>query len=460
MNAKKVGVGFLVFFGGIGTVLALVAARYEPVAAKGTKLGLVPIGGLTRDQAAFRLRQWWESEKTRQLTLRIPNVEETLKAKPSELGISLDDQATADQAEYRDFWESAQDSLGVSEMGKALDVKFKYGQADLKKIRAFCARYLKPPTPARIEILPGGWKRHPEIPGMALDETKLGELVVEAIRDGEAELPFKTAEKKITDEQLNSISKVYAQYTTRFSEGNVTRASNIRNAAGKISGIVLAPGDVFSFNGTVGRRTIEAGFKIAGVYKNGKHDVDLGGGICQVSTTLYNAALLANLKIKQRSNHSMPVAYVPRGRDATVDYGNIDLQIENNTETPIALVATVGGGSINFKVLADREADFKVEIESFGSRAWGAGESTVKDPSLPAGKTKVIERGCSGSAISTTRVVYRNGKEVSREKLGESYYRGAKRVVAVGTRAAAPQPVAPPTAPPNIPETAPPDGDM
>ena len=208
------------------------------------------------------------------------------------------------------------------------------------------------------------------------------------------------------------------------------------------------PGESLSFNGTVGRRTERAGFKLAGVYKAGKHDVGIGGGICQVSTTLYNASLFANLKIRQRSNHSLPVAYVPLGRDATVDYGSLDLVVENDTDAPMGVVNTYRPGRLTFRILGKKDPSLKVKVVQEGGRSWGMPVKTVVDRRLPAGARRIVEPGSSGHSVSTYRLVYRNGKLVERQALGRSSYGGGTRVVAVGP-AAPPRPKAPaPVAPP------------
>lgn len=445
MSAKKLLSVGLVMLGGTGATLSIVAARFEPTAAPGAKIGEVPIGGLSRDQVAFRLRQWWETEKQNELTLRLPNSSKTFKGKPNSLGLTIDDVASVDQVEFRDFWDSAKAIVDKSDEGKFFEVKFKASEVNLSKLKAFVKANEKPPSPAKAVYTGGKIVRTPESVSQTLDEGKVQEAVLSAMKsDGVGEIPLTVAQKKVSDADLAKITGVIAEYTTRFSEGNVSRSSNIRTASSKINGLVLAPGEVFSFNGTVGRRTVEAGFKVAGVYKNGKHDVDLGGGICQVSSTLYNAALYSNLDIKSRSNHSMPVPYVPLGRDATVDYGSIDLKITNSYDFPIALSSHISSGTITFRVLGVKQEGLKVEMLASGARSWGTKEQIIKDPTLPAGKTKVIERGCMGQAISTVRVATMNGKEIRREKIGESYYRGANRIIAVGT-----QPVAKPvTAPP------------
>jgi len=169
----------------------------------------------------------------------------------------------------------------------------------------------------------------------------------------------------------------------------------------------LAPGEKLSFNKTVGRRTIENGFKLAGVYKAGKHDLGIGGGICQVSSTLYNAVLLSDLKVLRRQNHSMPVAYLPVGRDATVDYGSIDLVFENTMSTPVAISSSYTPGRLTFRVLGKKDPSISVKILSIGHRSWDTGVKTVMDPTLPAGKRLIVEKGSRGHSVSTYRLVSR-----------------------------------------------------
>jgi len=185
----------------------------------------------------------------------------------------------------------------------------------------------------------------------------------------------------------------------------------------------------------VGQRTKKAGFQLAGVYKQGKHDVGIGGGICQVSTTLYNACLLANLQIKQRSNHSMPVAYVPLGRDATVDYGSLDLIVENSTKGPIAVNSEYKPGRLTFRILGKREPGLVVKIVAGKPRAWERGSRIVADPTLKPGQHKVVDKGSRGHEVVTTRLVIKNGVVIKRERLGRSYYTGGEKIIAVAPSA-------------------------
>ncbi len=155
-----------------------------------------------------------------------------------------------------------------------------------------------------------------------------------------------------------------AEYTTYYSTSDETRTRNIENAVSKINNVIIPAGSVFSFNQNVGKRTVTAGFEEAHVIVNNELVDGLGGGICQVSSTIFEAVLRADMEIVERYNHSLKIGYVPMGGDATVDWGGLDFQFKNNKECPIKLEFSVGGGALKCKVLASEKTEIgKVEIE-------------------------------------------------------------------------------------------------
>ena len=155
-------------------------------------------------------------------------------------------------------------------------------------------------------------------------------------------------------------------FSTNYAANNKNRTTNLILAANKINGTVLMPGEVFSYNKVVGARTISAGYKEAPVYVDGRVEDGLGGGICQITSTLYNAVVYANLEITQRTNHQFIPSYVTASRDATVVYGAIDFQFKNNRNYPIKLVCSVSGGIANFRIFGiKQEEDCEVQISSY-----------------------------------------------------------------------------------------------
>ena len=154
-----------------------------------------------------------------------------------------------------------------------------------------------------------------------------------------------------------------SEFSTKYSQSQKDRTTNLRLAAEKINGTVLMPGEVFSYNTVVGKRTIDAGYKEAKIYVNGEVVDGLGGGICQVSTTLYNAILYANLEIVERRNHQFVPSYAGAGLDATVVYGSIDFQFKNTRSYPIKIQCSVDKGICNFQIYGlKEETEYEVNV--------------------------------------------------------------------------------------------------
>ena len=304
--------------------------------------------------------------------------------------------------------------------------------------------------------------------GLELDvEGAMKALAGALSSEEEIVLPVVAAPARVSDEELAQISEVVSEFTTKYSEAKANRSSNIRTAARLIDGHILLPGERFCFNTFLGPRTIAKGFKVAGEYRSGRHFEAVGGGICQVSTTLFNAVLLSGLKIVQRSPHSLTVPYVPLGRDAAVSYPKPDFEFENDSERPVALSASAGPGWITFRILGLKPDGRTVEITQRHVSSWGRGVKYVDDSSLPPGTEKVIDKGGSAHRAITTRRIVENGRTV-REDTYESVYSGGPRLIGINrakpksTDGAADPVEAPPPAQVegDVPETVPPIDDL
>lgn len=157
-----------------------------------------------------------------------------------------------------------------------------------------------------------------------------------------------------------------SSFSTKYATSNRNRTTNLILAANKINGIVLMPEEIFSYNKVVGARTIAAGYKEAPIYVQGRVEDGLGGGICQITSTLYNAVVYANLEVTQRTNHQFVPSYVTASRDATVVYGSLDFQFKNNRSYPIKLVCSVSGGIANFQIFGmKQDDDCEIQISSY-----------------------------------------------------------------------------------------------
>lgn len=227
-----------------------------------------------------------------------------------------------------------------------------------------------------------------------------------AIVNGEAAeeytIPLNITAPNVTTNMIGTeaFPDLLADYSTRY-VNNYNRTTNLILSTNKINGTVLMPGETFSYNKVVGARTIAAGYRDAPIYVSGKVVDGVGGGICQVATTLYNAAVYSNLEIVQRSNHQFVPSYAPASRDATVVYGAIDFQFKNNRNYPIKIVGSVSGGICNFKIFGlKQEDDYDVEISAY-------------------------QTGSSSSAIYSEayKILKKDGVVVSKELLSKDVYK-------------------------------------
>lgn len=200
---------------------------------------------------------------------------------------------------------------------------------------------------------------------ISLEEAK---AIISSEQKEEYSIPLKVIYPNVTTNMIGTeaFPDLLSNFSTNYATSNRNRTTNLILAANKINGTVLIPGETFSYNKVVGARTIAAGYKEAPIYVQGRVEDGLGGGICQITSTLYNAVVYANLEVTQRTNHQFVPSYVTASRDATVVYGAIDFQFKNNREYPIKLVCSVSGGVANFKIFGMRqEDDCEVQISSY-----------------------------------------------------------------------------------------------
>lgn len=244
-------------------------------------------------------------------------------------------------------------------------------------------------------------------PYLKIEEEKLIALAGERLSRGEsgkAEIP--ASEEKfpdMTEEQAKQVNRVLSRYTTEFSLDE-NRSHNIRIAAEAINGCYVKPGDSFSYNQATGSRSKEKGYLEAPVIINGKLEPGTGGGVCQVSTTLFNAVMLAGLEVTGRSSHFSPVAYVPLGRDATVAEGIIDFLFRNHLKHGIYIYAEYVPGAVTVYILGNEEdIPSSVDIREERNEAVPFREVTRIDPAQK--EEKKVEEGEEGRRVRISQNV-------------------------------------------------------
>ena len=212
-------------------------------------------------------------------------------------------------------------------------------------------------------------------------------------------IPLNITIPKITTNHIGTeaFPNLLATFSTTFSTSNANRTTNIKLATNKINGVVLMPGETFSYNQVVGQRTAAAGYKTAAVYVGGKVENGIGGGICQVSSTLYNTALRANLEIVKRYNHRFATGYVPLSTDATVSWGGPDFVFKNSRKYPVKVVANVNGGKITVSMYGCKEeTEYEVIIQSQTLQTIPMQTVYRTNLALPKGTTKKVQKGHGG----------------------------------------------------------------
>lgn len=238
-------------------------------------------------------------------------------------------------------------------------------------------------------------------------------------------IPLKKSMPNVTTNEIGTeaFPDLLASYSTTFATSNKNRTTNIKLASNKINGVVLMPGEQFSFNEVVGKRTAAAGYKTAAVYVAGKVENGIGGGICQVSSTLYNTALRANLEIVKRSNHRFATGYVPLSTDATVSWGGPEFIFKNSRKYPIKITSTVNGGKITVNIYGCKEeVEYEVVIKSETLQTIPMKTEYRTNTSLPKGTQRVVQKGHGGYKSRAYRILKLNGKEISRQLLSTDTY--------------------------------------
>lgn len=278
---------------------------------------------------------------------------------------------------------------------------------------------------------------HPEVEGVDFNVDEAKKILEEDKEQYEIQLTI--TKPKVTTSQIGSeaFPDLLATYSTNYDGGNVDRTTNLRIACQKINDKVVLPDEIFSYNKALGERTAAAGYKNAKVYENGEVVDGIGGGICQISSTLYNSILMANMEATERRNHMFVTSYTPAGRDATVVYGITDFKFKNTRKNAIKIKASCSNGVATVSIYGIKEEnEYKV---SFNTKTISTIPFTVKyvdDNTSAAGTEKVKQKGANGLITETYIVKSLNGKVVSSKLLSKDTYSAMQKIVLKGTKGA------------------------
>ena len=270
-------------------------------------------------------------------------------------------------------------------------------------------------------------------PGVSFDMAAAQALLDRAGMGEEIVIPLVTIEPEVKSEDINSLlfRDVLAVSTTNIG-GNSNRLNNVTLAASLIDGTMLNPGEMFSFNEIVGPRTVARGFMEAGAYDGDLVVTEIGGGICQTSSTIYLTVLKCDLQVVERQPHGMTVGYMPLGSDATISWGAIDLKFRNSTEYPIRIETTVVDRVITVTFYGTKLDDNYIKIDQTVISSTAPEYIEREDEEIPQGETKVYTEGATGFVVDTYKLLY-DGEDnlISRTLVGRSIYSVQNRVVLI-----------------------------
>lgn len=283
---------------------------------------------------------------------------------------------------------------------------------------------------------------YPEVEGVDFD-VEAAKKILEEEKE-EYIIPLIITKPKITLNDIGSeaFPDKLATFTTRYDASDKDRTANLIIACRKINGKVVLANETFSYNKALGARTAQAGYKNAKVYENGEVVDGIGGGICQISSTLYNSVLMSNLKIVERRNHQFVTSYVPAGRDATVVYGMTDFKFKNTRKYPIRIMASAQNGIATVSIYGIKEEN--EYTFTFSTRTVASIPFTTKyieDGTLPAGTEKVKQKGANGLKTETYMTKMLNGKVISTELLSKDTYDAMTRIILKSTKTETQAPV-------------------
>lgn len=407
----------------------------------------IPVGEMTRERAKEVLR---EKQSYKNIIFRYEDKEYSYSLE--ELGFLMDyDQAV--QSAYQigrqgAFFENLKQVARLKVLHNQESVTLNFREnipALMEKVGKINSENYVEPRDASISI-ENNYAIKKEIVGRKIELDKVESLIMQHLKPNEdivIDLPIKRIMPKLTSEGLKRINGKIGQFSTRFNSSIAGRVENIKVATGSVNSTVLAPGEEFSFNKTTGDRGLADGYKEASIIINGKYEKGVAGGVCQVSTTLYNAALYAGLDITRRRPHSIPAGYVDIGRDAAVVSGEFDLRFKNPYDYPILLKGYVSGNTVVFQVYGDVNTHKKVNLTSKTVSRIPRKVIYRNDPTLPKGKQVVEEAGRDEIHSITYMTINGETKVINKDR-----YPAKAQVVRVGTGAVPKKPAAPATTPP------------
>lgn len=429
-----------------------IVASWEDKAYTGVSIFGVDVSGLTREEVSQAIESTVK-EKLLSQTVMVSAKDQEFSLTFNDAGITLDQEKLTEEAIGFGKDQSQKEKIHLITHGVEEDLQVTYGLNEesittfINNVKNEVNQNSKNATITRAD---GAFTISEHAEGRIINEDKLRadvKLALEEMNTDEKIMAeIVTENPKITSDSLRMINGELSSYTTSYASSAAGRKYNVGFAASKINGAVVMPGETFSYNQGVGPVTASAGFKNAGIYVGNKVEEGIGGGLCQVSSTLYQAALHSNMSIEQRRNHSMAVSYLSPGMDAVVYGTALDLKFTNPYPNPVYISAYGDNSKLNIKIYGHTEDLGGKSYKIFSETTSVLSPKTIRqdDPNLPVGKEEVEQKAVTGYTSKTYKQTIENGTVIKTEVISQDKYKVVDKIIRVGTKAAvAVAPVAP-----------------
>ena len=435
----------------MSTGLDVKAVGKDSKIEEGVKVGNIDVSGMSISEAEGAVGTFVESLKDVRITLRLEGGQDTVGT-AGEFGITWEDGGELEEAamlgKRGNIVQRYKTLADLKREGRSYPLNISFGSDVLDSIlNSLGETYDQEAVDASLTKTESGFQITEGQTGRVLDVAKSKEAVLNYLQsswdygNASIDLVVTVEEPKGNAETLNKVKDVLGTYTTSYKSSGPSRVTNVRTGCNHINGVTLYPGEQCSVLDLITPFSVENGYELAGSYLNGQVVNSLGGGICQVSTTLYNVVLNAELQVDERSNHSMIVTYVDPSADAAIsESGGKDFKFTNNKEYPIYIEGTTTSDkTITFTIygVEDRSSDRKVEYVSEVLETNVPPAEKIIPTGDPVGYVNV-QSVHVGYKARLWKVVTENGVEVSREQVNSSSYAAVPRTASVGTATADP----------------------
>ena len=466
MTSKNKKLSALFMIGCICVVVVAVAVGFtvtgklnDDKIMEDVRIGSIEVGGLTIEEAEQKVQDYINKVQSRQVVINIE--EEQIQSTAVELGFTCDAKDSVEEAyalgKKGNIFARLK-ALGKTEPeDKKFELEYVVDETVLRSyVEERCIPYNIKAKNSKLKLVSGAFKATKSHNGMEVQVDDTVTLIRQALLEdiGEEQLEVtavvKITKAKYTQEQVAKCQDLLGSYSTSYATSISARKTNVQVAASRINGTVVYPGKTFSTIKVIKDRTVENGYAVAAEYSSGKVVDGVGGGVCQVSTTLYNAVINAELEIVERAPHSMVVAYVDVARDAAIAGDYKDFKFKNNTDVPIYIAAVADGSTLSFRIYGEetRASNRTLKFESKVLETIQPGEPKItEDPTLPASYRSVTQSAHVGYKSQLWKIIYEDGVEVDRVQVNSSVYAAEPEYITVGKQEASPSPD--PSAKPN-----------